>query len=238
MQTQTRHVDAYREKVPSQSAGFLALVQFDGHEEMREPTARRGDGPPVHPGEGVVPIMKEIGVRQLKIVGTGFWITRYGLLATAKHVVEDLVDDVGSSLGTAYVCHLAAGDAIHFRRLRRVHMLRSADVAVAQADNYVEKYPNNPLMNLRARLSNDLPSEGAPIVTYGISRWILFWSRPAVGRPRSCRAAGRRDPSRFGNWLVSATSLSCRSRDEKRHTGDVRVRQRCRRRGPVGSGRP
>jgi S1-C subfamily serine protease len=68
--------------------------------------------------------MKEVGAKQLRIIGTGFWITRYGLLATAKHVVEDLADEARTSLGTAFVCHLAEGDAVHLRQLRRAHLLQ------------------------------------------------------------------------------------------------------------------
>jgi hypothetical protein len=133
---------------------------------MSKPKARRADGLPVHPGEGVVPIMKELQPGQLKIIGTGFWITRYGLLATAKHVVEDLMDDTGGALGAAYVCHLAGDDVVHLRKIRRAHLLASADVAIAQADNFVEKYPDGPLMNLRAPLSALLPAEGTRLVTY------------------------------------------------------------------------
>jgi Trypsin-like peptidase domain len=131
---------------------------------MNKPTARHA-GVPVHPGEGVVPIMKELRPGELKIVGTGFWITRYGLLATAKHVIEDL-QTADTSMGTAYVCHLAGADAVHLRRLRRAHLKLDSDVAVAQVDNYVEEYRDNALMNQFVTLSPRMPAEGTPLVTY------------------------------------------------------------------------
>ena len=57
---------------------------------MSRPAALRGDGQPIEPGDGVVPILQEVGLKRLKVVGTGFYITRYGLVATAKHVIEEL----------------------------------------------------------------------------------------------------------------------------------------------------
>lgn len=114
-----------------------------------------------------MPILKEIGEGRLQIVGTGFYISRYGLFMTARHVVEALVDDRRSQLGVAFIMHPAEGKSIHLRRIRTVNFLDSgADVAVGQADNYVHDFPDQPLQNLRARLSTEIPATGSPVVTY------------------------------------------------------------------------
>jgi hypothetical protein len=130
------------------------------------PCAHCGDGQAIAPGDGIVPIVKELARGYLSIIGTGFYVTRYGLLVTAKHVVEALASNDGAELGVSFVFHLAGEKGVHLRRLRRAHLLRSFDVAVVQADNYLDKYPENPLMNLRGHLSSKLPSEGAPLVTF------------------------------------------------------------------------
>lgn len=70
------------------------------------------------------------------------------------------------TLQTGYVLHLAPNNAIHLRRIRMAHLLNTADVAVIQADNFLDSVPNNPLMNLRPTLSIELPPVGEPLVTY------------------------------------------------------------------------
>lgn len=130
------------------------------------PRALRGDGHPIEPGDGVVPVLQEVGFKQLKVVGTGFYITRYGLVATAKHVIEELKTPGELTLQTGYVLHLAPNNAIHLRRIRMAHLLNTADVAVIQADNFLDRVPNDPLMNLRPTLSLDLPVAGEPLTTY------------------------------------------------------------------------
>lgn len=133
---------------------------------MSSPIALRGDGQIINPGDAIVPILREVGPKQLKVVGTGFYITRYGLVATAKHVVEDLRAGDSLTLDLSFALHLDGDNAIILRRLRKAHMLNAADVAVVQADNYVESFPTTALMNLRPRLSLRLLAEGEPLVTY------------------------------------------------------------------------
>jgi hypothetical protein len=133
---------------------------------MSETRARRGDGQAIHPGEGVVPILKEVSLGKLCVIGTGFYLTRYGLFATAKHVLEALVSADGKTMVPSFVPHLATHNQVHLRQIKRAHLHRTADVAIAQADNYVVAFPSDPLQNLRAVLSTAFPSEGAQLSTY------------------------------------------------------------------------
>jgi hypothetical protein len=130
------------------------------------PFSRRGDGLSLHPGTGIVPILKEIGEGRLSVIGTGFYVTRYGLVITAKHVLEDLRGDEGTSLVQSFVCHLAGESSIHLRKIRMAHLLVNADIGIAQAENYLESYPQDPLQNLRATLSTQFPKEGERLITY------------------------------------------------------------------------
>ncbi len=45
-----------------------------------------GGGKNIDPGAAVIPIMKELERGRLAIIGTGFYISRYGLFLTAAHV--------------------------------------------------------------------------------------------------------------------------------------------------------
>jgi len=133
---------------------------------MSRPIALRGDGQPIEPGDGVVPILQEVGVKRLKVVGMGFYITRYGLVATAKHVIEELKAPDELKLRPGFVLHLGLDNTIILRPIRRAHLLITADVCVIQADNFLERYPTAALMNFRPRLSAALPAAGEPLVTY------------------------------------------------------------------------
>lgn len=130
------------------------------------PRATDGDGRPIDPGAGIVPIMKEISKGRLAVVGTGFYITRYGLFLTAQHVLESLADKTKQVVQPGYVCHLAENSIVHLRRILRVSLLQPADLAIGQADNYLSKYPDDPLMNMRATLSTDIPDPGSRVITY------------------------------------------------------------------------
>lgn len=128
--------------------------------------AVRGDGTKIDPGHGVVPIIKEIGRGRLKIVGTGFYITRYGLFMTARHVLEELLTKTKEKIGVGFVLHLAGDDKIHLRRILSGAFLNPADLAVGQAENYRAKFPDNPLMNIRPTLTGAIPPEGSDLATY------------------------------------------------------------------------
>ena len=130
------------------------------------PHTTDGADRPVNPGDGVIPIMKEISKGRLKIVGTGFYISRYGLFLSANHVIETLIDDSRAKLGVGYVCHLAEDNAVHLRRILRASLFHNADLAVGQADNYVNKYPQDPLMNMRTPLTAKVPEPGSHVITY------------------------------------------------------------------------
>jgi hypothetical protein len=50
------------------------------------------DGSPGDPQCGVTPLMVQLEKGVYRVIGTGFYVTRYGLLLTAKHVVEEVAD--------------------------------------------------------------------------------------------------------------------------------------------------
>jgi len=128
--------------------------------------ARDGNLNPVDPGEGCVPILREREPGKLVVVGTGFYISRYGLFMSANHVLETLINESGTVLGVGYVCHPGIGDVVHLRRIRRVSFLQPQDLAVGQADNYVERFPENPLYNMRVSLTTELPLPDDSVITY------------------------------------------------------------------------
>ena len=128
------------------------------------PAAQSGDGNTIAPGSGVVPILKQLQRGQLKVVGTGFYITRYGLFATAAHVLSDLAEMDRMELGVGYVLEDRDGDELVIRRIAFASISNVADVALGQVENTIGNKPGTP--NRRARLSLVTPTEGERLTTY------------------------------------------------------------------------
>src|SRR5262245_58543069 len=125
----------------------------------------RGDGFRLPPGAGVVPVLKEVGEKQLKVVGTGFFVTRYGLFATAKHVLEELVDWNSRTVRRAYVLQDDA-EQLFIRRITGISLSTTADIGIGQADNRVAQAEPHGPPNLRAPLGFSRPQVGEALAGY------------------------------------------------------------------------
>jgi hypothetical protein len=123
-------------------------------------------GNPLEPRDYVVPIMREIFPGCLEIVGTGFYISRYGLFLTAYHALKTLIDNKKRILNVGYICHPGMDDDIYLRRILQANFFPSVDLAVGQADNYSNKYPTNALENKRVQLAAKVPAPDSVVFTY------------------------------------------------------------------------
>jgi hypothetical protein len=139
--------------------------------QQPRPEAKDADGNPILPNRGVVPLLLEIGERRLSVIGTGFYVTRYGSVATAKHVVAEFVeglDQLGRVTRRGYVLHWQGESELILRGIRRYALSNVFDIAVAEAENFCEKYcASQALMNMRGRISLRQPPIGARLVTFG-----------------------------------------------------------------------
>ena len=139
------------------------------------PSTRTGGGQEIPPGSGVVPILIELQASRLKVVGTGFYITRYGLFAPAKHVLDELADWNTHRLCTAFVLQDDAEGQLYIRQIVGASLSNTADVALGQADNSAGGPPNP-----RGRLSFVRPAKGERLVTYAYpANEVLDFTDPA-----------------------------------------------------------
>ena len=124
----------------------------------------RGDQ--IFPGEGVVPLLKRIADKQYRVVGTAFFVTRYGLLLTAKHVVEDLVPPGHTTIEDAFVLQDSSLGLLR-RRVTGASLSVAFDIGAVQVENGMEETPPRPgPPNLIGDLSLDVPVKGAELVTW------------------------------------------------------------------------
>ena len=148
-------------------------------------TAQTAAGEPIKASDGVVPILEEVGPRKLKVVGTGFYITRFGLFMTSSHVFDDVYatrDEQNNVTRRCFVLHNGV-DGFHLRVVRRYHLSNTVDLAIAHAENYLDKNPETPLVNLAGGMSIELPAPGEELVTYAYpENEILDFSDPDIER--------------------------------------------------------
>lgn len=149
----------------------------------------KSDGSSVDPGAAVTPIFLSLEPGLFKVIGTGFYVTRYGLLITAKHVVEDLIDSSGTNLRLGYVWHFPDKNTVHFRRIVSIAFdkrapTHSPDIAMCQADNHLNEELRTALMNERIALTTAVPEEGEPVATYAYPNNAVVDCRPPEKRGR------------------------------------------------------
>lgn len=130
------------------------------------PRAIDGNGEVLDPMAGTVPMIKKLEKEKLQTIGTGFYITGYGLVLTANHVMWDLASKDKKTLIPYFVCHPLGDHKINLRKILSATLLEPADLAIGQADNYCKESPDNSLINRRAILSSLVPPEGSKLITY------------------------------------------------------------------------
>ena len=127
--------------------------------------AKRGDGRLISATTGVFPILTELEKGQLQVIGTGFYITRYGLFLTARHVFDHIIEADAPSSQSLRIFH-DTGETVHIRRVTRISYSNYADIALGEADNFLSKAPNNPLANIRPKLTLQVPREASKLITF------------------------------------------------------------------------
>jgi len=148
------------------------------------PGAQNGDGLAIDPRAAIIPIMQQLAPGRLKIIGTGFYVTRYGLFATAGHVFSELAERDRRALGIAVVCHSLSSESVCLRQIRTAFINEEADVAIGYADNFMEKIPERPLLSMRGHMSAHLPKAGSRLVTYAYPQNEVLDFTIANSQPR------------------------------------------------------
>ena len=133
--------------------------------------ARWPEGTHIDPGAAVTPIFAQIAPGILAVIGTGFYITRYGLVLTAKHVAACLQAPEAGRIRPSWTWHLPAAGQVVLRSVRAVTYDTRAphhfpDLAVLQVDNFIDLEKQTALANPSLSLSTSIPPIGAPVATF------------------------------------------------------------------------
>ena len=124
-------------------------------------------GQEAHPNWAIVPVIKQdLRNAKFKFIGTAFFIGINGLLITAKHVLQDVIDEEGKVFGPIGVCQFMPENKFFLRNIIRGFYYENSDVAVAQLDQPRHKKTHEVLKNRILKLSFAKCKVGNDIFTY------------------------------------------------------------------------
>ena len=130
------------------------------------------------PHRAIVPIMKRhSGCTEL--IGTGFFISKFGHFATAKHVLfqRDRFDPEPG----LHILHFVEGDGEHekllVREITRISFSETADVAICASDFHIENKTQQPLTNKQPNLNLEIPTNGTSVHTYAYPKASQYFDQ-------------------------------------------------------------
>ena len=119
------------------------------------------------PNEAVAPILFKSEDGAWKLIGTAFFLTGNGLLATAKHVLDDLFEENGSPRCQTEIIQFQPDGNEYFRRkLVRCSRHPCADLAIAVAEQLGFRSSGSPLVNACITLSTRDLDVSEKVFTY------------------------------------------------------------------------
>jgi Trypsin-like peptidase domain len=127
-------------------------------------------GTPVIGGEGIIPILERIDEHQYKFIGTGFFITDFGVFATARHVLMP-AHERGHRI---FTWEIIPPDQWYIRPVLQLKYHAIADVAVGVSCQAIHQETGEHMVNARVRLTTRVQAIGDVVSTYAYPNTIIL----------------------------------------------------------------
>lgn len=124
-----------------------------------------GNGNPCDPMEAIIPILKQLSKDQWQLIGTAFYITTNGIFLTARHVLDDVINQNTQTHPIA-VFHFLPNKQYIIRPILRAFLKNQSDVAAGLAAEIRHNSTGNLLENKIVILSRSITKNGELIHTY------------------------------------------------------------------------
>lgn len=122
----------------------------------------------------IFPIMtQENG--DMKLIGTGFYITENGLFVTAKHVLFSVLDMIGTQTKPIFIMHFTAANNYIIRPILRAWCHEVADISVGAAAP-MQHAVNGPLKNGLIPISFKPVKDNTDIASYAYPNFHTYKS--------------------------------------------------------------
>ncbi|MEQ9316849.1 MAG: trypsin-like serine protease [Henriciella sp.] len=148
---------------------------------------RREDGSHHERTDAIFPIVTGKSLEELRLVGTGFYISQNGIFVSARDCFEDREGSIDSS-ETFQAIHLAEDDTYMFRPITWGWHSNHADVSVCVAAPMTNNKTGKPLLNSSLTLTAERPPIGTDVCTYAFGKSKI--SRQSGKTEISLRPAG------------------------------------------------
>ncbi len=146
---------------------------------------RSEDGTALRPSEVVFPIVRphKDHADSLEILGTAFWITTWGLFATARHVLAALRLDgaTGSGLAPAFAVRVSRDGSVAFAPIHRAYFFTDDErpESSVEPDVAIGRAADSGSANPRLVLTTEMPLDGSLVASYAYpDNEILRFSDP------------------------------------------------------------
>ena len=137
-----------------------------------------GSGMPVDPGHAIFPIAKQLPDGRWQLIGTGFFISIYGVFATAKHVLMDVIDAHGNQRLPIAIIQFLPNNIYVVRPILRCTVSNLADTAIGVAAPMKNNKTGDNLMCKACSLTTRLPHVGERACTYAYPNTMMLGSSP------------------------------------------------------------
>src|ERR1035437_3983250 len=127
-----------------------------------------GNGNLVEGERGIAPIFTTIN-GSVRFLGTAFFITRNGLMLTARH---NLFNKSGKALNSLFIIQFIENNEAMIRPIYKSYHNYS-DVAALIPQNISSKKTKQPLLNLACRLTFKKQKKGDPVISCAYPKTIV-----------------------------------------------------------------
>ena len=137
-----------------------------GAEDPKRFTVRASNGALCDPNEAIFPIFRTDKNGKLHLLGTGFFITRFGWFVTAKHVLESVISEQATTADGLAIVQFLEGNIFHIRPVEAFIAHELADVGVGICAAMSHKVTGEPLYNKILTLNTNGPKMSETVWTY------------------------------------------------------------------------
>lgn len=146
---------------------------------------RSQSGAIIDPSSAIFPILRQSNppFGDVRVVGTGFYIAHQGLFATARHVLEECLDEAGQPAIPLSVVHrFPDQQKVVLRPIIRCFLRNSADIAVGMAAPMRHNQTGDNLWSDCVVLSSKSVQRDENLITYAypnatVNRTAIDWHK-------------------------------------------------------------